>query len=343
MEQSVARDRAVVPEQSEPGGSASKTSTTSTTFTPSRPSVPSATKHKRSFDFDTNDNSDHEKRSFKVPRLIMGRARETQDCRTVRSHSTTAARRDVFWPRDLLPLTIPNARVLTYGYDTKIRHAFVGPVSKMNVADHGWDLLCALEEVRRDVPSRPLLFIAHSLGGLVAKIALMKSRDFEHVKPHLHYIVASTVGVFFFGTPHRGADPLGPGIRQILTALAKGFAFKLNDSIVGTLMPSGEYLREIRDGFLSLAKQRNLVVYSFQEEYGVSGLGGKKVSSNFIYTLPSRVVLTVIRRSWMMIRPVWTIQPSRRLATFPTIIWTWFDSPESRTMSTGRSRPPSAS
>src|SRR5947209_20492525 len=28
----------------------------------------------------------------------------------------------IYWPRDLLPFTAPNARVLTYGYDTHIRH-----------------------------------------------------------------------------------------------------------------------------------------------------------------------------------------------------------------------------
>lgn len=205
-------------------------------------------------------------------------------------------------------MTVPNSRILTYGYDTKIRHVFVGPVSKMNVVDHGWDLLCALEEARRDNPFRPLLFIAHSLGGLVAKIALMKSQDFEHAKPHLHCVVASTVGIFFFGTPHRGADPLGPGIRQILTALAKGFAFKLNDSIVGTLMPNGEYLREMRDGFRSLAKQRNFVIYSFQEEYGVSGLGGKKVRLILLVHCLDPSFLTGIRRSWTTSRPFWTSQ-----------------------------------
>ncbi|ROW07965.1 hypothetical protein VMCG_03419 [Cytospora schulzeri] len=253
----VAGNQGLILQPSEPGGSASE---------PSTPSTPPTTRHNRTSYF-TNNNSDHQKRSSKLPHFGTGR----------RSTPTTAPRCDVFWPRDLLPRTVSNARVLTYGYDTKIRHAFVGPVSKNNVVDHGWDLLCALEDVRRDNPSRPLLFMAHSLGGLIAKIALIKSQDFEHVKPHLHYVVASTVGVFFFGTPHRGADPLGPGIRQILMAMAKGFAFKLNNSIVGTLMPSGEYLREIRDSFLSLAKQRNLVIYSFQEEYGVNRLAGRKV------------------------------------------------------------------
>jgi hypothetical protein len=262
VKQCVASDKGMIVKPSEPDESAPK---------------PSTKIHKRTFDSFTNENSDYERRSSKVTRLFPGRGRGTQEHRNT---ATATLRRDVFWPRDLLPFTVPNARIITYGYDTKIRHTLVGPVSKNNVVDHGWDLLCALEEVRRDDPSRPLLFIAHSLGGLVAKAALIKSRDNEHLQPHFHYVVASTVGVFFFGTPHRGADPLGPGIRQILTALAKGFGFRLNDSIVGTLMPGGEYSRELRDSFIGLAKQRNMVIYSFQEEYGVSGLGGNKVRCN---------------------------------------------------------------
>lgn len=103
--------------------------------------------------------------------------------------------------------------------------------------DHGWDLLSALEDVRRNDPSRPLLFMAHSLGGLVLKTALVKARGSEHVKPHLHCVMASTVAIFFFGTLHRGADPLGPGTRRILTALAIGFGFEKNDAIIDTLMP----------------------------------------------------------------------------------------------------------
>ncbi|KAK8099504.1 uncharacterized protein PG998_012745 [Apiospora kogelbergensis] len=39
--------------------------------------------------------------------------------------------RSVFWPRDLLPTTAPDARVMTYGYDTHIRH-WIGPEGSHN-------------------------------------------------------------------------------------------------------------------------------------------------------------------------------------------------------------------
>jgi hypothetical protein len=37
----------------------------------------------------------------------------------------------VYWPRDLLPATVPHARVLTYGYNTHVRHR-LGPALNRN-------------------------------------------------------------------------------------------------------------------------------------------------------------------------------------------------------------------
>ncbi|KAK7743459.1 hypothetical protein SLS53_003993 [Cytospora paraplurivora] len=264
MSTGVSGDQEVVSKPSKSGSSnptpfAYVSSSTSTTI-PKRPSEIS---------------SDDFGRPSKIRRIIP--LLESRVPQERKDSPTTIPKRDVFWPRDLLPSSVPNARVLTYGYDTKIRHRIFGPASQNSVTDHGWDLLSALEDVRRGDPSRPLLFMAHSLGGLVLKIALMKSRESEHAKPHLHCVMASTVGIFFFGTPHRGADPLGPGLRRILKTLAIYSGFQLNDKIIDTLMPGGEYLREIRDSFLSLAKQRKWIIYSFQEAIGVGGLVGKKV------------------------------------------------------------------
>ncbi len=80
----------------------------------------------------------------------------------------------MYWPAELACITIPNSRILTYGYDAYIRHWVTGPVSKKTVYDHAGDLLSALEALRRN-PSernRPVLFVAHSLGGIVVKEAL---------------------------------------------------------------------------------------------------------------------------------------------------------------------------
>ncbi|RYP26645.1 hypothetical protein DL768_011615 [Monosporascus sp. mg162] len=184
----------------------------------------------------------------------------------------------VYWPRDLVPAALPHSRVFTYGYDTNIRSRLSSrPVSKKSVGDHGWDLLCTLADNRRDAPSRPLVFVAHSLGGLISKVALIRASEHGQDKPqaHLHNIAQSTVGVLFFGTPHRGADPFNIA-HHVLKALA-GLAWQLNNSVVQTLLQGGDYLRSVQDSFVTLSKSSRWAIFSFQEEYPLRGLFGKQV------------------------------------------------------------------
>lgn len=58
-------------------------------------------------------------------------------------------------------------RILTYGYESHISKFFNGPANQNNISAHGRSLLNALELYRRDDPKRPLLFIVHSLGGII--------------------------------------------------------------------------------------------------------------------------------------------------------------------------------
>ncbi|KAK0746428.1 hypothetical protein B0T18DRAFT_368817 [Schizothecium vesticola] len=184
----------------------------------------------------------------------------------------------VYWPYDLVPDTIPNSRVLTYGYDTNIRSRFGStPVSKKSVGDHGWDLLCTLADNRRDAPSRPLVFVAHSLGGLLSKVALIKASEHGQLQSqaHLRSIPQSTVGVLFFGTPHQGADPFNT-THRVLKSLA-GLGVQYNDSVVQTLLQRGDYLKSIQDSFVILSKHRRWTIFSFQEEFEDRLLGKKVV------------------------------------------------------------------
>jgi len=52
----------------------------------------------------------------------------------------------VFWPRDLLPQTVKNARIMTYGYDADVSSA----TEHVNIFQHSRDLLIALTAQRRD-------------------------------------------------------------------------------------------------------------------------------------------------------------------------------------------------
>jgi hypothetical protein len=50
-----------------------------------------------------------------------------------------------FWPADLLPSVIPNARIWTYGYDADVVRGLFSGQNKNSVLQHGNDLMVKLE------------------------------------------------------------------------------------------------------------------------------------------------------------------------------------------------------
>ncbi|KAI0888269.1 uncharacterized protein GGS22DRAFT_95525 [Annulohypoxylon maeteangense] len=192
------------------------------------------------------------------------------------SSSHDDSRAPTYWPRDLVPTTIPNTRILTYGYDTHIRHVIGSPVNRNTVYDFAWDLLVALESKRRSEPSRPMLFVVHSLGGILVKELLRRSRGCHMGHAHLYTVFESTIGIMFFGTPHAGADPRG-FLKSIAEKVIKAAGFSVNEQIVNSLLPSSERLRELRDEFGPMAQEQNWIIHSFQEQFGINLLSGQKV------------------------------------------------------------------
>lgn len=73
-----------------------------------------------------------------------------------------------FWPETNLSKDFPEARIMTFGYDSHIAQRD-GPVNLTNITDHGGALLNGLRYRRKKEPDRPMLFLAHSLGGLIVK------------------------------------------------------------------------------------------------------------------------------------------------------------------------------
>jgi protein SERAC1 len=53
----------------------------------------------------------------------------------------------VFWPKDLLPVDIPEARILTFGYDANIVH-FWGMPSQNRIDNHADELVASLVGLR---------------------------------------------------------------------------------------------------------------------------------------------------------------------------------------------------
>ena len=71
----------------------------------------------------------------------------------------------ILWPRDLLPLKIPDSRIFTWGYDVDIDHVF-SSASKSSIYDHAGELAnnladerCGDEEVLLQVDFHQLLLL----------------------------------------------------------------------------------------------------------------------------------------------------------------------------------------
>ncbi|KAG7289892.1 hypothetical protein NEMBOFW57_006269 [Staphylotrichum longicolle] len=183
----------------------------------------------------------------------------------------------VYWPRDLLPGDCPRSRVLVFGYDSKVTNYIKAATNMNTVFSHAKDLLFALSRARQ--PDRPLIFVAHSLGGVVVKEMLAQSS--VATDADLNNIVDSTSAVVFLGTPHRGSKELatvGEWARSFASARLR---METNNSILGALSLRTTDLERAQEAFSALWFKYDFRVKTFQEGLGLTGFNfsllGKKV------------------------------------------------------------------
>ncbi|MBE3042563.1 hypothetical protein IMZ48_08295 [Candidatus Bathyarchaeota archaeon] len=119
-----------------------------------------------------------------------------------RDRTWTARGKSEPWPKLLLTAKLPNARLLTFGYDA---YVVGGEVSLNRLTDHANNLLNDLTISREDDDAvlRPLIFVVHSMGGLVCKEAILQSRNSPYL--FLQHLFQSLKGIVFLGTPHQGS------------------------------------------------------------------------------------------------------------------------------------------
>ncbi|KAF6513697.1 hypothetical protein HZS61_007022 [Fusarium oxysporum f. sp. conglutinans] len=195
------------------------------------------------------------------------------------------------WPETLLPPKLSRARILTYGYDAYIVRNSVA--STNGLIDHATNLLNDLTTDRAgsNASSRPLVFVAHSLGGLVCKEAVLLSRN--NPEPHLRGIFDCTKGIVFLGTPHRGSW-MADWAR--IPASALGVVKSTNKSLLNILETDNMYLQSIQDRFWSMVREqqkagRDLEVTCFFEELPLSVVG--RVVSKDSATLESYNAISI--------------------------------------------------
>jgi pimeloyl-ACP methyl ester carboxylesterase len=187
---------------------------------------------------------------------------------------------NIHWPSTLLKESIQDARILSFGYDADIFNWW-SQASENRVGDHAENLLGALTRLRESTESedRKIIFVAHSLGGLVAEKAISLSRHspFEHLRG----MEKNTVGMIFLGTPHFGADTAkwATYCGNVVSVVKQ-----TNVPIVALLKSDSEMLASIQKEFQGILRQRiddhtPIEISCFYEELPVKVIGKVNLSA----------------------------------------------------------------
>lgn len=184
--------------------------------------------------------------------------------------SWTTDQTEKCWLKDngLLPSNLKQARILTFGYNAAVT-AFLGKTSSDRILQHAQTLIAELVADREleDAAQRPIIFVCHSLGGIIVKRALAysSSRTSKLVQ-HLHSIFVSTYGILFLGTPHNGSSKAGLASigSRMISALAPSRVIDTESQLADALYQGSEVLQNITDMFAPLMK--NFRTYFFWEQ-----------------------------------------------------------------------------
>lgn len=130
------------------------------------------------------------------------------------------------WLRDYLPRTLQGTRSIIYGYDTRL----ISSQSFQTLEDLAISFISKLRSAEFNAPSsKPLSFIAHSLGGILLKYAVVSMANSGAAEVHL---LSKIRKVLLFGVPNQGmaTDHLLAMIgdqpnRMIIQALAEGSSY----------------------------------------------------------------------------------------------------------------------
>ena len=190
-----------------------------------------------------------------------------------RESTWTARGQSKPWPQTLLPPELGKARILTYGYDAYIVRKSVAGSNRL--IDYATNLLFDLttDRIRHNASLRPLIFVTHSLGGLVFKEAILLSRN--NPETHLQGLFDHTIGIAFMGTPHKGAWMAN---WAKIPAAALGLVKSTNRSLLRILETDDQFLESVQIRFWSMIRElreagRRLEVTCFFEELLMPGVG----------------------------------------------------------------------
>ncbi|CAN8327482.1 unnamed protein product [Cochlearia groenlandica] len=170
-----------------------------------------------------------------------------------------AGKLGTFWPSEWLSNDFPQARMFTLKYKTNLTEWSGASLPLQEVSSMILDKL-----VSAGIGDRPVVFVTHSMGGLVVKQILHKAKEEK-----LDKLVNNTAGVVFYSCPHFGSKLADMPWRM-------GLVLRPAPSI-GELRSGSPRLVELNDLLRQLHKKGIVEVLSFCETKVtpiVEGYGG---------------------------------------------------------------------
>ncbi|KAK4177158.1 hypothetical protein QBC36DRAFT_372366 [Triangularia setosa] len=174
------------------------------------------------------------------------------------------ARNDAYWPLDFLPQSCPNARIFTWGYHTLVVDK--KPLRLQgDIFAHASELLLELATTRVafGTQARPLVFVAHSTGGVMVK-EILRLAEIERDGP-LKDVLLSTSAVVFMGSPHRATEhsSLGGAVTSMASVT---LSVDPDDPVLPQLCGGNNVEIELgRQTFIRQWNEYNFRVKTFQE------------------------------------------------------------------------------
>ncbi|KAM4771664.1 protein SERAC1 [Rhinophrynus dorsalis] len=174
---------------------------------------------------------------------------ESLDERSVQEEDYTEC-----WPKAWLATDCPSLRIISVEYDTHLSD---------------WKAKCTAENYRKSmayrsrtllnklkaagVGERPIIWVSHSMGGLLVKKMLLNASEDHDLKD----IVKNTRGIAFYSVPHHGSR---------LAEYSLNARLLLFPSIeVKELRKDSLELKELNADFLQFAKNKDFKIISFAE------------------------------------------------------------------------------
>ncbi|MCJ1434911.1 hypothetical protein MMC27_004281 [Xylographa pallens] len=165
---------------------------------------------------------------------------------------------DLFWPQTWLPSEPETAcaRILSFGYNVNFKS--IGPKSLSGVTDFAKDLLFEMrfgkdnKSEDLNIGKIPVIFVVHSMGGLVAKKAYILGKDDNEYRS----VLSSVSAMVFLATPHRGT-----GLAEILNKILSVSIALSPKQYITELNKNSPALEEINEQFRHIAPKIQIVSF----------------------------------------------------------------------------------